>query len=254
MHIDDIERFETFNRILSLQSLEEVASFQTREDRQIQGLLLGVLPTQGKYGRLYPDIQSALQELLGFADLRKEFIEVLEILQENQIHSLGKPLTKNSEIPLKLHSRYSRDEILAAYGESTINVRHNLVAGVLFNKEYETDLFFITLKKEDKDFLPTHKYADYPINEHQFHWESQATTTRSSSTGQRYINHQTKGSKITLFIREAKKDSLGNTMPYFAAGYANYNSSKEERPIQITWQLEHPLPGRALTSFKEAVA
>ena len=142
-------------------------------------LLLGTLPVQGKFGRTYNSLKLALEKLTDFTDLRKEFIDVLEMLSEKseQITSLGKPLLPISEIPLKVHSRYSRDEILSAFGESTIEKRHNLVAGVFFCERYNTDLLFITLKKEDKDFLPSHQYADYPIDKDLFHWESQSRTT-----------------------------------------------------------------------------
>ena len=256
LHLDDADRIQTYTKILASDISEHAHQLSLAETRQAHGLLLGLLPSQGKYAKKYPNLRDALKDIAQFSDLRSEFVEVLEILQETNILHVGKPLTNDGEIPLRLHSRYSRDEILAAYGMSELSRPHNLVAGVLYSRQHKTDMLFITLKKEEKDFLPIHRYSDYPINESFFHWESQASTTLTSATGQRYLNHQSEGTKVTLFVRETKKNSQGNTMPYFALGHANYykHQKGKERPIQITWELQHRLPGRALTSFKEAVA
>ena len=75
------------------------------------------------------------------------------------------------------------------------------------------DVFFITLNKADKDYSPTTMYNDYSINESLFHWQSQSTTSDTASTGQRYINHRQRGSKVVLFVREFKQDSIG-AAPY----------------------------------------
>lgn len=85
--------------------------------------------------------------------------------------------------------------------------------GVKYFDDKKLDIFFITLNKSEKDYSPSTLYKDYAINELLFHWESQSTTSQSSSTGQRYINHRKTGNKIALFVREYKK-SNGYTSPY----------------------------------------
>ena len=50
-------------------------------------------------------------------------------------------------------------------------------------------------------------YKDYSINESLFHWQSQSTTAENSATGQRYIHHRAKGSRVLLFVREFKADA-----------------------------------------------
>lgn len=64
----------------------------------------------------------------------------------------------------------------------------------------------VTLNKADKDYSPTTMYNDYSINESLFHWQSQSTTAENSPTGQRYIHHKERGSKVLLFVREFKAD------------------------------------------------
>ncbi len=81
-------------------------------------------------------------------------------------------------------------------------------------------------------------YRDYPISPALFHWESQSTTSVASPTGQRYL---TGSSTVLLFVREEQKDEFG-TAPYLFLGPATYESHVGERPIAITWQLEHTMP------------
>lgn len=81
-------------------------------------------------------------------------------------------------------------------------------------------------------------YRDYPISPTLFHWESQSTTSVNSRTGQRYIKG---ASHVLLFAREEQKDEFG-TSPYLFLGPARHVSHTGERPIAITWQLDHALP------------
>ena len=74
--------------------------------------------------------------------------------------------------------------------------------GVKWLPDKQVDVLFITLNKSDKYYSPTTMYNDYSINERQFRWQSQSTTSDTSGTGQRYIHHQKNGSKIALVVRE----------------------------------------------------
>ena len=112
----------------------------------------------------------------------------------------------------------------------------------------------MTLEKDERDFAPTTRYKDYAISDSLFHWESQSVTSLSSPTGQRYLNHATLGTRVAFFIRKTKRDLNGRTVPYFAAGYGDYVRHEGERPIAITWRLEHELPGDIFVSYRAAVA
>ena len=67
------------------------------------------------------------------------------------------------------------------------------------------DVLFVTLNKSDKDYSPTTMYEDYSISEELFHWQSQSTTSADSPTGLRYVNHEARGSRVLLFVREFKQ-------------------------------------------------
>ena len=59
-----------------------------------------------------------------------------------------------------------------------------------------------------------------------------------SPTGQRYL---TGSSTVLIFARQQQKDEFG-TSPYLFLGPATYVSHTGDRPIAITWKLEHAMP------------
>ena len=77
--------------------------------------------------------------------------------------------------------------------------------------------------------------------------ETICTTTSSSATGQRYINHAKYGSKILLFVREYKTDRIsGGAGIYTFLGTANYVNHTGDRPMSILWKLDKPIPAKFL--------
>ena len=125
--------------------------------------------------------------------------------------------------------------------------------GVAWCPAVNADAFLITLKKTDTDYSPTTMYRDFALSPVLFHWESQSTTSSSSPTGQRYLNHRENGSHILLFVREAKTNSLG-TAPYVFLGPADYVTHEGDRPIAITWRLRRPMPMEMFIASRAAVA
>ena len=57
--------------------------------------------------------------------------------------------------------------------------------GVLAHPPSATDLLLITLRKSETLFSPSTRYSDLALGPALFQWESQSTTTASSTTGQR---------------------------------------------------------------------
>ena len=124
----------------------------------------------------------------------------------------------------------------------------------LTGSEKNIDVFFVTLNKADKDYSPTTMYNDYSINSELFHWQSQSTTSADSPTGQRYIHHRQKGSRVLLFVREFKSDRVsGSTAAYTYLGTANYVKHDGEKPMNITWKLDHPIPAKYLKKTNKLV-
>ena len=250
LHIDDQERLDAYAELLSPNRPPSAATLDERTRRQLEGLLLTVLNPRKD---TYTDVDEAAADLWRHDGLRHELFQVLPLLRDQIVH-LHQPLGLLHPVPLQVHANYTREEILAAFGASTVTKPLPLQTGVYWHEPTRTDLLFITLQKADKDYSPTTRYLDYAISEHLFHWETQAKDTVASERGQNYIHHESRGRTIALFVRTAKKDSTGRTIPYFCAGTASYDEHQSERPIQITWKLHHPLPGDIFTNYRAAVA
>lgn len=179
--------------------------------------------------------------------------EVLELLRVNfdKIELTGDAVDLGFECPLELHGDYSLRQIATAMEDFNYDALQGL--GVKHYSKKKTDVFFVTLNKSDKDYSPTTMYNDYSINERLFHWQSQSTTSAESSTGQRYIHHRQAGSRILLFVREAKQDTFGNTEPYTFLGLADYIAHEGSRPMNITWKLRTPIPAKFLKKTNKLV-
>lgn len=182
--------------------------------------------------------------------LLNELIDLLKY-QYNRIDFIDAPVNVGFSCPLDLYCTYTRDQLLVALDflkPSTVR------EGVKWLPDQKLDVFFVTLNKSDKDYSPTTMYNDYSINEWLFHWQSQSTTAERSSTGQRYIHHKEKGSRVLLFVREFKADRITNgAEAYTYLGTANYVRHDGEKPMNITWRLDAPIPAKYLKKTNKLV-
>ena len=194
-----------------------------------------------------------LDNLYALSDCPVLLGEMLELLRYNYNHIdfIDEPVDLGFDCPLDLHCTYTRDQILVALDfmkPSTVR------EGVKWLPKKQTDVFFVTLNKADKDYSPTTMYNDYSINSELFHWQSQSTTAENSPTGQRYIHHKEKGTKVLLFVREFKSDRIANgAAAYTYLGTANYVKHTGSRPMNITWKLDHPIPAKYLKKTNKLV-
>ena len=117
--------------------------------------------------------------------------------------------------------------------------------GVKHLPDLPADVFMVTLNKTDDHYSPTTMYEDYAISDTLFHWQSQSTTSDTSPTGRRYIEHEQRGHWILLFVREDRRHN-NQACPYHFLGPASYVSHTGSRPISITWRLHHPMPAHLL--------
>jgi hypothetical protein len=173
--------------------------------------------------------------------LVNEIIEVLEIL----IDKIG---FKEIDIelpykqPLKLHARYTRDQILAAFGLSTFDKKSSNREGAAENKRLNTEILFINLIKSEENFSPTTMYDDYAISETLFHWQSHNAYGPETTKGLSYIKHQENKKKILLFVREKASDENGNTLGYVFIGEGAFRDTEGSKPMSIKWELSEPIP------------
>ena len=97
-------------------------------------------------------------------------------------------------------------------------------------------------------------YDDYSISETLFHWQSQSTTGADSPTGQRYIHHERRGSRVVLLVREFKSDQvLSGAAAYTYLGTARYVRHEGSRPMNVVWELDRPIPAKYLKKTNKLV-
>ena len=173
--------------------------------------------------------------------LVNEIIEVLEILI-NKIGFKEIYIQLPYEQPLKLHARYTRDQILVAFGLSTFDQKSSNREGAAENKSLNTEILFINLSKSEENFSPTTMYDDYAISETLFHWQSHNAYGPETTKGVSYINHHENNKKILLFVREKGKDENGNTLGYVFIGEGIFKETEGSKPMSIKWELSEPMP------------
>ncbi len=191
--------------------------------------------------REFETLENSIKAIGENTVLVDEIIEVLEILIDEisfKEIDIDLPYTQ----PLKVHSRYTRDQILVAFGLSTFSKKSSNREGVAENKTLNTEILFVDLIKSEEDFSPTTMYNDYAVSETLFHWQSQNQTRSDYGKGLSYINHLEENKKILLFAREKAKDEFGNTMGYVFIGEGTMQDHYGSKPMSINWSLSEPIP------------
>lgn len=174
-----------------------------------------------------PSVLRDLEEVLAWSD------------EESRI--VGTSLSLPFPCALELHAKYGSDEIKAALGGASFESAGVTGVGHLHFPQIKTIVSLVTFQKTEKEFSPSTMYQDYPINRELLHWETQGQTSQSSETGQRLIRHAELGYTMLFFVRSCKKVN-GTTAPFTFLGPAQIVSYKSERPIQMIWRLNHPMP------------
>ncbi len=242
LHVDDDERLEAYPRLLRGDQPPALDALSPREQRLLRMLVSSLtgLSTSASF-------EAAVADVWAHPQVRVELIEVLELLRE-RVPYLDYPLGL-SGVPLALHSRYTRTEILSAFGVGEGAKPRTWQSGVWWEPQSKTDLFAFTLDKSVGGFSPTTRYRDYAISPELIHWESQSATAADSATGQRYIRQREAGTNVVLFARLRTTDRA-----FWCLGRASYVSHEGDRPIAFEWKLHQRLPAELYTSFAAAVA
>ena len=242
VHVDDPDRFRGYRRVLNADAVTP----ELARDPLALMLYYSFWPSGHSEG-----IEAGLEHLLRADYVRDELDQIIEF-QESRSRVVPQPLSGGLETqPICSHATYSREELLAGLGVGSLNSEKpgSIREGVKWVPELKTDILLVTLNKSTADYSPSTMYRDYALTETLFHWESQSLTRAESPTGQRYINHERDGSNVVLFVRESKVGEIG-TEPYTCLGNARYVSHEGEKPMQIVWELERPMPARLFEAAK----
>lgn len=189
----------------------------------------------------FQNLETSIKALCKDRVLKTECLEVLAYLMETlDIEEV--PMSLRIPSALMVHARYSRDQILAAFGENNFLKKSSSREGVLEIKSLNIELLFVTLQKTTEKFSPTTLYHDYAINEYLFHWQSQNSARPDRGRGLTYVNQKKLGKQIILFVREQTHDQYGRVMGFVNIGPVNIESFERSQPMDVVWRLEEPLP------------
>ncbi|GAB6088786.1 DUF3427 domain-containing protein [Spirochaeta dissipatitropha] len=189
----------------------------------------------------FASLQDSLKAMTADAQLSREVLEVVELCLDS-IDTEERPLDLPFPTAIRLHARYSRDQILAAFGAHRFEKQSSSREGVLFLPDLNCELLFVTLQKTEERFSPTTLYHDYAISEELFHWQSQNSARPDRGRGKDYLRQQELGRSIVLFVREQHQDEQQRTMGFVCLGPVSLVQSEGSQPMNITWRLHSPLP------------
>ncbi|MEV6601424.1 DUF3427 domain-containing protein [Actinoplanes sp. NPDC051346] len=234
--VSDLLLSAAIGRMLHFDDPDRISAMrQLAEGHRVDGRL-GAMMAQSFWGDSRVDTASRLAQ---FPRRRDELKQIADVL-ESRIERITPLIDRAGVNPLRLHARYTTKEVLTAFG---MDDPSNFREGVKWLPTEKADVFFVTLAKTEKHYSPTTMYQDMAITESLFQWESQSTTSSTSTNGQRYIHHRERGSTVHLFIREVRNpDGDLGAPPYLYAGPMTYVRHTGDRPMRIEWQLAHPLP------------
>ncbi len=187
------------------------------------------------------DLSASIAKIGRNEQLVSEMVELLELVIDRIAH-----IEMDADLPfvqpLKVHSRYSREQILAAFGESTFERKSSNREGVVNLEANNAELLLITLEKTEANYSPTTLYNDYAVSEKMFHWQSQNTARPETGKGQSYVKQKQTGKSILLFVREKNNDEFNNTIAYVFLGLADYIDHYGAKPMSINWALRESAP------------
>jgi hypothetical protein len=95
-------------------------------------------------------------------------------------------------------------------------------------------VLLVTLNKQGK--VKDHRFLDHWIDERTFHWQSQNKTTPESKRGREIIEHERRGLRVHLFIREDGKQ-VGKAAPFTYHGPVRYRSHSGSAPMSVVFEL-----------------
>jgi superfamily II DNA or RNA helicase/HKD family nuclease len=232
----DPERVAFYRGVLRDPLPPRLESFNERERRMLTMLAWDL----GSGGSDLGSVDEFFASLWHERAVRDELDETLKLIDARSAVR-KRPSSLPPEIPLVLHARYTRSEVVAALGLRSGVKPMSPQGGLIWVPQAESDVFFVDLQKAERDYSPTTMYRDYAINQQLFHWESQTRQHTGLATVRRWIDHDATGTRVLLFVREKKTWELG-TQPFTFLGPVSYVEHGSERPVAFTWRLPVPMP------------
>lgn len=236
LHVDDPKQISVIRRVAESGAAYAPSSREEEQRTQMLAYQLehSAVTTAADFVQRLSATPSALSEL-------REIADVLE----SRSRIMPRLIPGFEDVPLLLHARYERREILTAIGLHTASTRPAFREGVLRLPERKVEVLFVTLDKSD-GFRDQVAYHDYAVSPTRFHWETQNSAGPETNAGKRYLESATNGWSFQLFVRESRSRAFVACGPVSIARSSDVSG---DRPMQIFWSLTVALPLATFAAF-----
>ena len=187
----------------------------------------------------YTSIAQMFNDLASDALFVQEFKEVVEYLKDKCVapEKEDNSVYKNWN-PLRLHGIYTKAQIQAALGLSTLVRKSPSREGVERLKDIKLEAMYVDIIKKREEGSMT-AYKDYAQNREFFHWETQNRVSEGSREAEAYRNGE---NNMLLFVRQqVEHPDFGCRMGFTYLGQVTMNSIEGSKPMQIVWHLNTPM-------------
>lgn len=187
----------------------------------------------------YISIAQMFNDLASDALFVQEFKEVVEYLKDKCVapEKEDNSVYKNWN-PLRLHGVYTKAQIQAALGLSTLARKSPSREGVERLKDIKLEAMYVDIIKKREEGSMT-AYKDYAQNREFFHWETQNRVSEGSREAEAYRNGE---NNMLLFVRQqVEHPDFGCRMGFTYLGQVTMNSIEGSKPMQIVWHLNTPM-------------
>ena len=179
----------------------------------------------------YSNLESMFSDLASDHLFIQEFKEVISYLREK----CSAPEKEDNSVyrewnPLHLHGVYTKAQIQAALGLSTIERKSSSREGFERLKDIKLEAMYVDIIKQREEGSMT-AYKDYAQNREFFHWETQNRVREGSREAEAYRNGE---NNMLLFVRQqVEHPEYGCRMGFTYLGQVTMKSIEGSKPMQI---------------------
>lgn len=213
----------------------DTAIFSEQEKRCAVMLYYDLFDQAGNYA----SIDEMFRDIASDELFVEEFKEIVSYLRDR----CSAPEKEDNSVykqwnPLRLHGVYSKAQIQAALGLSTIERKSSSREGVERLKDIKLEAMYVDIIKKREEGSMT-AYKDYAQNREYFHWETQNRVREGSREAEAYRNGE---NNMLLFVRQqVEHPDYGCRMGFTYLGQVTLKSIEGSKPMQIVWHLNTPM-------------
>jgi hypothetical protein len=140
--------------------------------------------------------------------------------------------------PLRLHGVYTKAQIQAALGLSTLERKSPSREGVERLRSIKLEAMYVDIIKKREEGSTT-AYKDFAQSREFFHWETQNRVREGSREAEAYRSGE---NNMLLFVRQqVEHPDYGCRMGFTYLGQVTMKSMEGSMPMQIVWHLNTPM-------------